>query len=118
MSYLKIIAWSLFFATLVACGNNASDTNNSGASGSSTGVQQAAADDYDGLIKELTQLNKKVNELAPKATAGDVSAAQQMSDLGMRALSITTSLMEASSAGKLSQAQMEAWAKSSDPNAQ
>lgn len=114
MSYIKIIAWALFLATLVACGNSDSATG----SATQGGGQQAAADDYDGLIKELTQLNKKVIELAPKAQAGDLAAAGQVSDLSMRVLTISNTLMEASQAGKLSEAQLSAWAKSSDPSGQ
>jgi hypothetical protein len=57
-----------------------------------------------------------LSELSPKALDGDMTAAQQVSDLGMRSLTITTTLMEASTNGKLSQAQLDAWAQANDPN--
>jgi len=115
--YLVLIG--LIMVGLAACGNNAGNANSASGSDSgqtTVGISQAADNDYDGLIKELKQISKKLSELSPKAQGGDMTAAQQVSDLGMRSLTITTTLMEANTNGKLSQAQLDAWAQANDPN--
>lgn len=103
---------------LAACGNNAGGTGQTQGGDTPAGIPQAAEGDYDGMIRELTAINKRLVELMPKVNAGDTAAAAEVSDLGARSLTIQTALAEANTSGKLSQAQIDAWAQANAAGSQ
>lgn len=104
---------------LAACGNAGGGTGQTpGVGDAAAGIPQAAEGDYDGMIRELTAINKRLAELMPKVNAGDIAASSEVSDLGVRSLTIQAALIEASTSGKLSQVQMDAWAQANAAGSQ
>ncbi|GEM_PF-4051304 len=93
VSLIKKLGMALAaFTLIVSCGAAGTTTTDTTAS---TGIARAADGDIDGLIVEYGQIVKSLGTLTEKAAAGDLAAATEASNYGMRMLEITTALSTA-----------------------
>ena len=82
------------FVLIASCGNNAAPAGDAMDSG--TSITRAADGDIDGMIVEYGQITAKIKELSDKAANGDVAAATEAANYGMRLAELSTALGSAS----------------------